>query len=109
MTPESVLKVVDGLAKELERRKVPKKKMAGWRTFHSLGFPDREAHAHYLCDNIKEMLKTRTVTWEDGRKIGSHLTSIQMCLSFADWFSLDVMRHHNYGDLDPSIHKWEEN
>ena len=101
MTPEDVERIVDGYREELERLGVPKKKMDGYRTFNSLGIPDRLAHAHYLCDNIRELLKTKRKTWSDGRKIGSHLTSIQLCLSFSDKFSLDDLRHHNFGDLDP--------
>ncbi len=48
-------------------------------------------HAHYLYDDIKEF----AMDPQKQRKAGSHLTAIQMCLSFAGWYTLQEIMDHN--------------
>ena len=93
----NVLDVVNTYAAALEQENIPKRQMDPGRTFASLSRDELLAHAHYLCDNVRKYATERTENWADGRKVGSHLTSVQLCLSFAGWHDLtlrDLMDHN---------------
>lgn len=78
----------------LGREGVPKIRIDPKRTFKSLNKEELLAHAHYLTDGVKEYAKDS----ERQRKAGSHLTAIQMCLSFAGWYTLEDLMNHNRPD-----------
>lgn len=61
------------------------------RTFASLSNYELLSHAHFLIDGAKEYARNP----EKQRKAGSHLTAIQMCLSFAGWYTLEDLMNHN--------------
>jgi len=61
------------------------------RTFESLTRDERLAHAQFLCDRVKELARYP----EKRRKMGSHLTAVQLCLSFAGWYTLEELMNHN--------------
>lgn len=91
MTPEKIISIVEMYEERLQSEKVPKVRMSPKRTFASLEKSEMLAHAHYLCDGIKEFARDP----QKQRKAGSHLTAIQMCLSFAGWYTLEDLMNHN--------------
>lgn len=91
MTLEKIISVIEMYEKRLREESVPKIRMDPKRTFHSTSVAERLAHAHFLCDGVKEYAKDP----ERQRKTGSHLTAVQMCLSFAGWYTLEDLMNHN--------------
>lgn len=91
MSPEQIIAVVSMYEKRLVEANIPKERMAENRTFESLSLAERLAHAHYLIDGVKQL----AITPGKERKTGSHLTSIQMCLSFSGWYTLKELKDHN--------------
>ena len=94
MTSEKIISVVEMYERELQGENVPKIRMDPNCTFASLSNDELLAHAHFLCDGVKEFSKDPTRQ----RKTGSHLTAIQMCLSFAGWYTLQDLMNHNRPD-----------
>lgn len=86
-----IIKVVEMYEKRLAAAKIPKTAMDPNQTFGSLSQTEILAHAHHLIDGIKEFLKYPS---KDG-KTNRHLASIQMCLSFANWYTLEELKSHN--------------
>jgi hypothetical protein len=93
MKPEKVISIIEMYEEKLRKAGVPKTRMDPKRTFASLGREELLAHAHFLTDGVREY--TRAGKW---RKMGSHLTAIQMCLSFAGWYTLQDIMNHNKPD-----------
>ena len=91
MTPEKIIALVETYDHLLRRANIPKIRMDIKRTFGALTPPELLAHAHFLCDGVKVYARDL----EGQRKAGSHLTAIQMCLSFAGWFTLEDLMNHN--------------
>lgn len=91
MTPEKIISVIEMYEDRLNDNRIPKVRLDPKRTFQSATIPERLAHAHYLCDGVKEYAKNP----EKQRKTGSHLTAVQMCLSFAGWYTLEDLMNHN--------------
>lgn len=94
LTPkEKIISLIEMYEERLRKEGVPKVRMDPKCTFASLSKKERLAHAHFLCDGVKEYAK------DPGRqrKTGSHLTAVQMCLSFAGWFTLEEMMNDNRG------------
>ena len=91
MTPQKIVSVVELYEKRLQDENIPKTRMSPKRTFASLEKNEILAHAHYLCDGIKEFARDP----QKQRKAGSHLSSIQICLSFAGWYTLEELMDHN--------------
>ena len=91
MTSDKIISVVEVYEKRLREEGVLKIRMNPERAFGSLSKEEVLAHAHFLCDGVKKFAK------EPGRerKTGSHLTAIQMCLSFAGWYTLEELMNHN--------------
>ncbi len=94
MTTEKILSVIQMYEKRLVAEGIPKTRIDIKRTFGSLTKPEILAHAHFLIDGVKEYAKDP----EKKRKTGSHLTAIQMFLSFAGWYTLEELMHHNRPD-----------
>jgi len=90
MDSEKIISVVEMYEKRLRDVGVPKIRMNPKRTFASLSREEMLAHAHFLTDGVKEYAKEGKL-----RKMGSHLTAIQMCLSFAGWYTLEDLMNHN--------------
>ena len=91
MTPEKIIEIIEMYERRLEVSGVPKTRIDPKRTFASLSREEILAHAHFLCDGVKEFARDP----ERQRRAGSHLTAIQMCLSFAGWYTLaDIMNHN---------------
>ena len=91
MTPEKIISVVEMYEQKLKVAGVVKKRIDPRRTFESLGYDELLAHAYFLTDGVKEYAKDP----DKQRKTGSHLTAIQMCLSFAGWYTLEDLMNHN--------------
>ncbi|MEK7629810.1 MAG: hypothetical protein AAB432_00295 [Patescibacteria group bacterium] len=91
MTAEKVISVIEMYEKQLYEAGIPKIRMDPKKTFASLSKNEILAHAHYLCDGIKKYAKNP----EKQGKSGRHLASIQLCLSFAGWYTLEDLMNHN--------------
>lgn len=94
MTPEKIIAVIAMYEKRLEREGIPKVRIDPRCTFGSVTIDELLAHAHYLCAGVKEYARDTSRQ----RKAGSHLTAVQMCLSFAGWYSLQDLMNHNRSD-----------
>ncbi len=88
---EVIVAIIERYERRLSEAGIPKTKMNPNRTFGSLNMLELLAHAHYLCDEVKELAGNSGKQ----RKLGSHLAAVQMCLSFADWYTLQELREHN--------------
>ncbi len=77
--------------KRLVEHGVPKIRMNPKRMFASLSQEEMLSHAHFLCSGVK----TYAMEPEKQRKTGSHLAAVQMCLSFAGWYTLEELMDHN--------------
>lgn len=91
MTPEKIISTIEMYEERLSDASVPKVRMDPRRTFASLSTAERLAHAHFLCSGVKEYARDP----QKKRKAGSHLAAVQMCLSFAGWYTLEELMQHN--------------
>ena len=94
MKPGKTCSVIEMYEGRLQTNGVPKVRMDPKKTFKDLSIDELLAHAHYLCDGVKEYAHDP----EKKRKAGSHLTSVQLCLSFAGWYTLEDLMNHNRPD-----------
>ncbi|MDO8742648.1 MAG: hypothetical protein Q7J45_03925 [bacterium] len=88
---EAVVAIIEGYECRLRGAGIPKNKMDPRRTCESLNMFEILAHAHYLCDGVKEFAGNP----RKQRKMGSHLAAVQMFLSFAGWYTLQELMDHN--------------
>lgn len=95
MTTEKILEVVAMYRKQFEEKGIPKIKMDMRKTLGFLSSGERLAHAHYLLDGIIEYAQDP----EKKGKTGRHLASVQMILSFENWFTLEELMNHNRSDV----------
>jgi hypothetical protein len=92
MTPQKIITIIEGYEQQLAALGVERQRMDPFRTFASTSMEERLMHAHYLCGaGVKEYAFDPLRQ----RKTGSHLTAIQMCLSFADWYTLQQLMEAN--------------
>ncbi len=91
MTPQKIISTIEMYEKRFFELGVPKVRMNPKRMFASLSQEEMLAHAHFLCSSVK----TYAMEPEKQRKTGSHLTAVQMCLSFAGWYTLEELMEHN--------------
>lgn len=91
MTPEHILALADWYEQRLIGAGIPKKRIDTRKSFGEVARLEILAHAHYLCDGIKAYSQNP----EQWDKTNRHLTAIQMCLSFANWYTLDELMDHN--------------
>ena len=70
---------------------VPKARLDQKRTFASAAKTELLAHAHFLCDGVKEFARNP----EKFGKANRHLAAIQMLLSFAGRYTLEDLMNHN--------------
>jgi len=94
MTTEKIISIVEMYEERLQAAGVSKIRMDPSRMFASLSQDEILAHAHFLIDGVKEFVKQ---PGKEG-KTGRHLASIQICLSFAGWYTLDDLMNHNRPD-----------
>ena len=91
MDTEQILRTLELYETRLKDTGVQAVAMNPSRTFGSLSQPEILAHAHYLIQGAKEMAQQA----EKWGKVNRHLASIQMCLSFANWYTLEELKGHN--------------
>ncbi len=94
MTPEKIITVVEMYERRLQKEGMRKIRMDPKRTFASASNFALLEHAHFLCDLVKQYAL-------DPEKIGKanrHLSSIQILLSFAGWYTLEDLMSHNRPD-----------
>lgn len=91
MTPDKMIQVVTRYEKRLQAKGVFKERMQPRRTFGSCTEAELLAHAYYLSDNVKEFANDPT-RWGRANR---HFTAMQMCLSFANWYTLEELMRHN--------------
>ena len=90
MTPQKIIATIEQYEQELAALGVPRKRMDPNRTFASLSREEMLMHAHYLCSGVKEY----ALDLQKQRKAGSHLTSVQLCMSFAGLYTLQELMDH---------------
>jgi len=91
MTPRKIISVIEMYEKRLRDEGIPKIRMDPKRSFAELSRDEILAHAHFICAGCKEYARDP----QKQRKTGSHLTVVQMCLSFANWYTLEDLMNHN--------------
>lgn len=91
MTPEKMIAVIEMYEQRLAKEGIPKVRMDPKLTFGELSQFELLCHAHFLCDDAKVFAQDPARQ----RKAGSHLTAIQICLSFAGWYTLEDLMSHN--------------
>jgi len=91
MTTEKILEIVEKYQREFENRSISKRRMDVSKTLGQLSSDERLAHAHYLIDGITQYAQ---IEGEEG-KTGRHLASLQMILSFENWYTLEDLMSHN--------------
>lgn len=91
MAREKIDRVVENYLSRLKEEQIPKKRMDTSRTFGSLTEEEILSHAHYLCSRIK----SGDPAPKHEAKMMRHLAAAQMCLSFANWYTLDDLMLHN--------------
>lgn len=91
MTPEKIVSVIEQYEDRLRRNAVPKTRMDPRYSLAELSVAELLAHAHFLCDGAKEYARDPNRYGKANR----HLASIQMCLSFANWYALEELMEHN--------------
>lgn len=91
MESQHVISIIEKYETKLSAAGIPKERIDPTRTFQSLSISEILAHAHFICDGVKEYARDPTKQ----RKTGSHLTVVQMCLSFAGWYTLEDLMTHN--------------
>ncbi|MEK7514623.1 MAG: hypothetical protein AAB587_02265 [Patescibacteria group bacterium] len=94
MKPEKIISVIEIYEKRLQTYEIPKERIDPKHTFASLSTEQILAHAHYLCDGAKEYARDP----DKQGKVNRHLATIQMCLSFAGWYTLEDLMNHNRSD-----------
>jgi hypothetical protein len=90
MTPEKIRDVVTFYHSTLSQAGIQPQRINVDSSFGSVPRTALLAHAHYLCDGVLRM----NITQQYG-KANRHLTAVQMCLSFAGWYTLNELREHN--------------
>lgn len=91
MKREHIIRVVERYISRLREAQIPKSRMNPARTFGSLTQEEVLAHAHYLCARIKSSDPAE----KHEAKTMRHLAAAQMCLSFANWYTLEELMDHN--------------
>lgn len=91
MDAEKILAVVAIYEDRLKLEGVVARRMDPSRAFASLSTEEILAHTLYLICGIKEL----AVNPEKVGKTGRHLGSIQTCLGFAGWYTLEDVMSHN--------------
>lgn len=91
MSTEQMLRMLEIYEKRLAAIGIPKVAMDSDRTFGSLSRDEILAHAHYLIDGTRKHI----LDPDKEGKANRHFASIQMCLSFANWYTLEDLKGHN--------------
>ncbi len=91
MTPQEIIAVLEVYEKRLEEEGVAKHAMPPDVCFGSVSHEEILSHAYYLCDGVRDYLKSQDTM----AKANRHFAAIQMCLSFACWYTLEELMSHN--------------
>ncbi len=91
MDGKKIISVIEMYQRKLSGCGVIQERMDPGRTFQSLSQDELLSHAFFLCSFAKEYAADP----EKFGKANRHLTAIQMCLSFAGWYTLEDLMNHN--------------
>lgn len=91
MTPEFMRDLVRMYKYRLERAQIPKIQALPDTYFGELSQEQHLAHAHYLCDRVMECLDDPGL-WGKTNRL---LAALQMCFSFAGWYTLKELQNQN--------------
>jgi len=92
MKPIEIKYIALAYQEQLIEHKIPAERMNPInKTFRDMDSDELLMHAHYLCQNIFRFLPDDR-KWD---KVNRHFAAMQMCLSFAGWYTLDQLRDHN--------------
>lgn len=90
MKPAKIFSVVSMYAERLREEKVVPQRISPNRSFAECAQDEILAHTAYLV----EQFFSYDVSAQYG-KLNRHLAAIQMCLSFAGWYTLEEIMEHN--------------
>jgi|SRR3989344_3032521 len=96
MTPEKIISIIEKYEEELARYNAERKRVKTSWTFRDAPRACVLDHAYYLCTGAKEFARDP----ERQGKANRHFAAIQMCLSFAGWYTLEELMNHNRPDED---------
>lgn len=91
MTPERILATIGVYEYLLKKADVPKTQAPPGTYFGKLSEKDQLAHAHFLCDLVKEVVNDPELWGKTNRLFAA----LQMCLSNAGWYTLEELKDHN--------------
>ncbi len=98
MTPQKILEVVRTYEARLVAEGVPKKRISANLSFGVCNTQELLAHAHYLCEGVRNNGAVQNSYKPD--KANWDFAAIQMCLSFANWYTLAELMEHNRSFVD---------
>ncbi len=91
MTPDKMISIIEGYEARLRAADIPPLRMSPKCSFSSLDKAEMLTHAHYLCEGVKQFARDP----QKWGKANRHFTAVQMCLSFAGWYTLEELMEHN--------------
>lgn len=91
MTAVQMLGLVGAIEWNLGREQIPKTQVPPKTYFGKLSEKELLAHAHFLCDEVRKHAEDP----EHWGKANRLFASLQMCLSFAGWYTLEEMQNMN--------------
>lgn len=91
MNPEKIISVTAEYQQRFLRDSIMPQRIDPLCTFAETSLTERLAHAAYLAEHIPDFAR------DPGKwgKANRHLASMQLCMSFAGWYSLNELREHN--------------
>jgi len=90
MKRRKILAITREYIQKLSETGTPPSRFPTNRSFQTASTEEILSHAHYLALNL-ESFNPQT----QYGKLNRHFTAIQMCLSFAGWYTLDELMQHN--------------
>ena len=94
MTPKKIAQIVQQYSALLQQEGITPRRIDPNSSFANKSPCELLEHALYLCEQLPSFV---FVAGKFG-KANRHLTAIQMCLSFADRYTLNELRAHNRPD-----------
>lgn len=93
MNRHTVITVTLRYCSLLDQQNIQSVRIDPGRSFADLSVTEVLQHARYLCDSVLNLVD-RPDKWA---KINRHYAALQMCLSFAGWYTLNELMQHSYG------------
>ncbi len=94
MTPKKMLGLVAIYELRLKNEGIPKVQVDSAVYFGNCTPKELLAHAHYLCDEVRNIAEASDLSemWDKANRL---FAALQMCTSFAGWYTLGELRRQN--------------